>query len=177
MGMFSETLTASGRLREGDLRKMTRALRGGTIGPTTLYYAGVTAPVISAGMSLVAKGALKQAGLTPYWQLLLAAIVAAMAGIVWYLIFMRWSYRQKSCRSSEVAIETIVTLSEHSIEVLRGDVETRIGFDAVQAIERIGKSTFIRVRGASAIMIPDHWFQSGEIRHTFVTELEKKITQ
>ncbi len=176
MGTISSNLMASGRLREGDLRKMTRILRGGTIGPTTLYYAGVTAPIISAGMSLMAKGALKQAGLDAYWQMLLAAIFAAMAGIVWYLIFIRWSYRQKSSRSSEVAVETIVRLSDDAIHVRRGEVETRIGFSAIQSVERTGKATLIRVNGASAIMIPDHWFKSGQIQHTFITQLEKQIS-
>ena len=45
----------SGQLRDKDTRRLVSETRSSSIGPTALYYAGVTAPVISAGMALVAR--------------------------------------------------------------------------------------------------------------------------
>ena len=88
---MSDPLMITGKLTKGDAKKLTDTMRGSTVGPTTLYYAGVTAPVIGAGMALVAQEAFHMINLGDYWETMLSAIVAAMAGITWYLIFMRWS--------------------------------------------------------------------------------------
>ena len=46
-----------------DQKKLLNAARGDAIGPTTLYYAGVTAPVIGAGMAAFGRGGLEDIGL------------------------------------------------------------------------------------------------------------------
>ena len=79
---MSEALTVSGLLTEKDVKKLTRLARGGTVGPTAVYYAGVTAPIISASMSVMVRNTLDHIGASPYWQWLIASLVAAFAGII-----------------------------------------------------------------------------------------------
>ncbi|MFN3912910.1 hypothetical protein [Hyphomonas sp.] len=52
---MSEFLSVSGRLKSRDLKRLIRMSRTGTVGPTTLYYAGLTAPIISASVALLAR--------------------------------------------------------------------------------------------------------------------------
>jgi len=39
---MTQTMSISGTLSKKDIRRLTRASRSGTVGPTTVYYAGVT---------------------------------------------------------------------------------------------------------------------------------------
>lgn len=165
-------LSVHGRLSEGDVKRLTRQIRGGTVGPTALYYAGVTAPIISAGIALVTKSAFGLVGMTNYWQVLLSAIVAAMAGIVWYLIFMRWSYRHRHGRSVETQVNSEVTLMPDYLKMRRGNVETRIGYDAVTEVIKMRKALLIRFDGAQALMLPNRWFPNDESRAAFRARLE-----
>ena len=96
-------LSISGALSKRDAKRLTNAIRSGTVGPTTLYYAGVTAPIIAAGMALISRSALDKIDVSAYWVTMLSALAAAMTGIVWYLIFMRWSYRRSRIRSTNVS--------------------------------------------------------------------------
>ena len=59
---MSESVKTSGLLTEKDVKRLARLTRGGTVGPTAVYYAGVTAPVISAGMALLTRTAFKSVG-------------------------------------------------------------------------------------------------------------------
>lgn len=153
-----DRITVSGEMQKKDAKRLTNTLRGSTVGPTTLYYAGVTAPVIGAGMALMVQAALEQVGMRPYWVTMLSAILAAFAGITWYLIFMRWSYRHRHGRSGEMGGTSTITLAEKWIGVRRGKVETRIDWSAILEVRHLSRYTLIRFDGADPLLVPNKWF-------------------
>ena len=154
----AKALTVSGKLSEKDAKRLTDEMRGSTIGPTTLYYAGVTAPVIGAGMALLTKEAFGLIGVEPYWKIMLSAIIAAMAGIVWYLIFVRWSYRHNHGRSGEMQRGSTIALTERYISIRRGFVETRMDWKAITDVKLASDYTLIKFDGAEPVIVPDAWF-------------------
>jgi len=170
----SPDVSVSGQLNKKDAHRLTNAMRGSSIGPTTLYYAGVTAPVIGGGMALLTATAFAQTSMSEYWQMMLSAIIAAMAGIVWYIIFMRWSYRHRHGRAGEMQQTSKVTLDDGWIVIRRGKVETRIDWSAVSEIKRVRKYTLVRFDGADPLIVPDKWFGKDIMaREAFVARLEK----
>mgnify|MGYP003632524087 CR=1 FL=1 len=132
---MSQTLSISGLLREKDVKRLTRLTRGGSVGPTAVYYAGVTAPIISASMAVMVREAVRLVGLSPYWQWFISALVAAFAGIAWYLIFIRWSYRHKHGRGTEMTLSTDITLADDQVIVRRGGIETRIDWSCISSVQ------------------------------------------
>ena len=82
--------------------------RSGTVGPTTLYYAGLTAPIMSASVALLAEDVAGSLGWDNYSQFMMSAVLAIFAGITWYAIFMRWSYRHRPGRGTESSHDTDV---------------------------------------------------------------------
>lgn len=155
---MSETLTISGALTAKDIKRLTQLTRASTVGPTATYYAGVTAPIISAAVALFTKSAFQSAGVSDYWTFFGSTLMAAMAGIVWYLIFMRWSYRHTFGRGSELSEPTQVLADPAGVELRRGPITTRIAWPAVEAVHLRTGYTAISARGADAIIIPDRWF-------------------
>lgn len=168
---MDQALAISGSLSKRDARRLTDTIRSGTVGPTTLYYAGVTAPVIGASMALVANGALKMVDVSDYWTTMISAIVAAMAGICWYLIFMRWAYRHRHGRASELDQVTQVRLHDDAIIVRRKLIETRIDWDAVREIISRRRYTVILFDGADPLMLPHDWFGEKTAREIFIRRL------
>lgn len=148
----------SGRLREKDTKRLVNETRSSSIGPTALYYAGVTAPVISAGMALVARNTFDTTPLSDYWIWFASSMMAAMAGIVWYLIFVRWSYRHRAGRAGETGAETEIDLTPEGLHIIRGAVETRIAWSAVTAVRTRRSYTLILFDGADPLIVPDKWF-------------------
>ena len=172
---MAEPLTVAGLLTEKDVRKLTRLARGGTVGPTAVYYAGVTAPIISASMSVLMRKAMVLAGASPYWQWLVAALVAAFAGIAWYLIFIRWSYRHTHGRGTETKLETSIALEEDGLVVKRGGIQTRAAWACVREISTPGGYVTIRLDGAPPLIIPNAWFNKDKaVRQAFVSRLKEK---
>ena len=155
---MGHTYSIQGSLSKRDARRMTSAIRSGTVGPTTLYYAGVTAPVIGASMALVAQGALTQINVTPYWVTMLSAIIAAMAGITWYLIFMRWAYRHQHGRAAEMSQSTEVLLEDDYLVIRRDLVETRVDWEAIREIVSKRSYTLVMFDGTDPLMLPHDWF-------------------
>ena len=155
---MASTLAISGALSRRDAKRLTQAIRGSAIGPTTLYYAGVTAPIIGAGMAVFAQSALEKAPLSAYWVVMLSAILAAVAGIVWYLIFIRWSYRHHHGRSAEMQQTTQVEITHAALIIRRGLIETRIDWDAIDEINSKRSYTIITFDGAEPLMLPHDWF-------------------
>ena len=151
-------LSISGALSKRDAKRLTNAIRSGTIGPTTLYYAGVTAPIIGAGMALLSRAALNKIDMSPYWVTMSSAICAAMAGIVWYLIFMRWAYRHSHGRAGEMQQETKIELKDEALIVRRGLVETHIDWDAIDEIKSTRSYTLVCFDGVEPLMLPHDWF-------------------
>ena len=174
---MAEPLSVAGLLTEKDVRKLTRIARGGTVGPTAVYYAGVTAPIISASMSVLMRNAMEMVGASPYWQWLIAALVAAFAGIAWYLIFIRWSYRHEHGRGTETTEETRITLADTALIVQRGDIETRVNWPAVTEVTSSRGHVTVRLAGAAPLIIPNAWFGKDKAtRQAFLAQLKEKAS-
>ncbi|MEO9969132.1 MAG: YcxB family protein [Hyphomonadaceae bacterium] len=172
---MSESNVISGHLTEKDLKRLTGTTRTGTVGPTTVYYAGLTAPIISAGVTVITRAQFANAGLSTYWIWLLSAFVAAFAGISWYLIFMRWSYRQSHGRGEELTQETTVELSDAALIVRRKHVISTISWPAISEIRRGRSFLALIIDGSPTLLIPDHWFgKDTEQRQAFQALLESK---
>ena len=165
------TLTISGALSKRDAKRLTNAIRSGTVGPTTLYYAGVTAPIIGAGMALIWRGALYKLDASAYWVSLISSIGAAMAGIVWYLIFMRWSYRHTHGRAGELHETTEVELTDEALIVRRGLIETHVDWDAIDEIKSTRSYTLVCFDGAEPLMLPHDWFGEKTACEIFIRRL------
>lgn len=151
-------MVISGALKKRDAKRLTNAIRGGTVGPTTLYYAGVTAPIIGAGMALLISAALRTVEFSPYWTMMLSTLFAAFTGIAWYLIFMRWAYRHQHGRAGEMDQMTEVELTDENIIIRRGLVSTYIDWDAIEEIKSTRSYTLVRFEGAEPLMLPHDWF-------------------
>ena len=166
--------SACGQLREKDVKRATKHLRQSEIGLTTFYYAGATAPIISSAMGVLARTAFTRAEFTPYWTQLLGAIIAAMAGITWFLIFLRWAYSPGSGRGTELTEETNVDLLDDKIVVRRGHITKEIGWAAVISVKSEGKFTTIELEGAEAIIVPSNWFTDQKARLAFQSAVLEK---
>ncbi|MEL6724995.1 MAG: YcxB family protein [Pseudomonadota bacterium] len=165
----------SGALSKRDAKRLTNAIRGSTVGPTTLYYAGVTAPIIGAGMALVARATIDNFITSSYWLTLGSALAAAMAGIAWYLIFMRWAYRHKHGRAAELDSTTEINLRDEALIIRRGLVETRIDWDAIDEIKSTRSYTLISFDGTEPLMIPHDWFGEKTACEIFMRRLGQGI--
>lgn len=165
---------ASGKLREKDVKRGTKHLLSGQIGPLTLYYAGATAPIISSAMGVVAKSAFKNAQFSDYWTMLLGAIVAALAGITWFLIFLRWSYQPGHGRGTELTHETNVQITDNALIVLRGPIRKEIGWEAVKSVKTAEGFTTIEIEGTEALVIPSKWFEDKTERLAFQHAVSEK---
>ena len=86
------------------------------------------------------------------------ALLAAFAGIAWYLIFMRWSYRHQHGRDGEMAQTTEVEITDAALIVRRGLIETRIDWDAIDEIKSTRSYTLVLFEGAEPLMLPHDWF-------------------
>ena len=64
----TDRLVVSGRMSQKELKRITRRMRSSILGPTAIYYAGVTAPAISAGMATVVASVLERAGWRSGWR-------------------------------------------------------------------------------------------------------------
>lgn len=167
---MSDFLSVSGRLKSRDLNRLVRMSRTGTVGPTTLYYAGVTAPIISASVALLAKDLARSLGWSPFEQLLASANLAAFAGIAWYIIFMRWSYRHRPGRGTERTLETEVMAAVDCLIVRRGLVETRIEWAGIRKVDVSGGNIAVYVDGADTLIIPHEWFGGDSARRAAFTD-------
>jgi hypothetical protein len=172
---MTDRLRVSGLLSEKDVKRLTRLSRGGNVGPTALYYAGVTAPIISASVSAMVRSNLLQAGFAPYYQWFFSALIAAVAGIVWYLIFVRWSYRHSHGRGTELTEKTQIEADDAGLTVRRAGIATTIDWASVESCTINAKHAALRVRGADAIIIPDAWFgEDKTLRKAFHARLKEK---
>ena len=172
---MSAPVTISGDLSPVDLKRLTRLARRSTVGPTATYYAGVTAPVISAAVAIFGKTAFQALAMPAYWVFMFSAIMAAAAGIVWYLIFMRWSYRHSVGRGAELTEPTEISAGPDYISVRRGPIETRIGWEAVRAVHVRRGYIAVMADGADALVIPNRWYGRDRLaRKTFHERLSAR---
>ncbi|MEL7539688.1 MAG: YcxB family protein [Pseudomonadota bacterium] len=172
---MSDSIVISGALKKRDAKRLTNAIRGSTVGPTTLYYAGVTAPIIGAGMALLTSAALEAIGTSAYWTVMLSAILAAVSGIVWYLIFMRWAYRHQHGRGAEMEQVTEIKLTDDDLIIRRGLVTTLIDWDAIDEIKSTRSYTIVYFDGADPLMVPHDWFGEKTACEIFIRRLGQGI--
>lgn len=170
----SEALSIHGALSPGDIKRLTKLTRATTVGPTATYYAGVTAPVISAATAIFAKSGLQSAGIDPLIVFFVSTLLAAMSGIVWYLIFMRWSYRHTFGRGSELSELTRLEAGRSGLTVARGAITTHIAWSAVDDVHVRRGYTAVLATGTDAIVIPDRWFANAQDRQRFVEALHAR---
>ena len=109
-------------------------------------------------MALVSRAMIDEAGLSEYWIVMISSILAAMAGVCWYLIFLRWSYRHHHGRGDELDAETVIDLNDRGVHIRRGAVETRVGWSAVRTVQETRRDTLITFEGADPLLIPNKWF-------------------
>lgn len=159
---FQDSVDVAGRLSSKQLKAFARARRTKAMGPTTIYYAGVTAPAVSAGMGSVTYWTLNAIAWPPQWSLIASAVLAAMAGISWYLVFMRLGGRTGVGRNGELADDTRVIVDDAGVDVLRGEIRTLVGWKAVRDITISKTYIALIIDGANDILIPMEWFGGPE---------------
>jgi len=167
---MSRSLTVSGRLQGRDIKRLVRVSRSGTVGPTALYYDGLTAPIISPSVVLLAKDFGRSMGWDTLLQILVSANLAAFAGIAWYLIFMRRACRNRPGRCTEFRVDTQVTATEDRLSVRRGPVVTRIAWPGVRKVSSGPGHLAVLIEGADTLIIPDGWFGYDPARQTAFTD-------
>lgn len=165
-------VTVQGVLHQKELRQITGKVRSSILGPTSVYYAGVTAPAIAAGMANISGSALGNLDWTPYWIFLVSAIIASMAGISWYLIFMRLSYRHATGRSSEVVSEMQIEVDPLGIFWRRGHARGRIDWHGVSYIRVFRKFIHIRAFDTADTFILLSWFEDRRSMQAFAEQLK-----
>lgn len=165
----------TGKLRARDVKRLASLARSSTVGPTVTYYAGVTAPIISAGVAMFTKNAMVAADIDPFWAWYNSVFLAAFAGIVWYVVFMRWSYRHTFGRGSELTEETEILLRSDGLTILRGPIALQASWPAVKAVRNIGKDLAIFIEGADPLMIPAAWFARPEDKDSFAALVKARI--
>ncbi len=167
-------LLVAGRLSAADAKRLREKSRGTAVGPTTIYYAGVSAPVVSAGVALLVRQNLAGSGLSDNGMGLVSAVVAAMAGLSWYLIFMRWSDSRADTHDAKTTAETRIEVADGGLRVVRGAIETHVGWSAVRDVQRTRRALFIGVEDARSIIIPMDWFDTDGDAAAFETALRAR---
>lgn len=149
-----------GQLTSKQVRKLVRSIRTGQVGPTSVYYAGVTAPAIAAGMAAVVSASLDRAGWGNEQVWFCASLVAAMAGISWYLIFMRLSYRHSYGRGSEHESKTHLEADELGVFWTRGALRVRVDWFGVSDIDLKRDHIRIAIPDGQDVLVPKAWFEN-----------------
>ena len=160
---LSEELKVGGVYSQKQMKRFTRAMRKSFLGPTTVYYAGVSAPAIAAGVATVCGASFERAGWSSYWVVMISSLIAAMSGICWYLVFMRLSFRNSVSRSAEIEARTDVVIKPDHIVCVRGDVSTSIGKNAIIGVSKKKDFLYIQVSGSNDISLPKDWFSSNTV--------------
>ncbi|WP_018997404.1 YcxB family protein [Hirschia maritima] len=157
---YKDNLSVSGYLSAKRLKKFINSRRHGGFGPTTIYYAGLVAPVISASAMNMFETFFNQQNLPPQTAYILSLICAAIAGLFWFLTFSRLAQRDKAERKSETTEQTHYRIDNSGIFVQRASVETKIGWPSIVDIRTTKHYIAFIVKGANDFFIPVDWFES-----------------
>ena len=160
---FAASVDVSGRLTPKQIKAFTRARRSEAMGPTAIYYAGLTAPGVSAGMASITYWSLASIDWPQQWAVLASTVLAAMAGISWYLVFMRLGGRTGFGRHGELHSDTRVIIGDAGVDVLRGEVRTLVGWKAVRDITISKRYIALILDGANDVLLPLEWFGAPDI--------------
>lgn len=164
-----------GKLKRKELRSLAKKVRTGLVGPTSVYYAGVTAPAIAAGMATVVSAALTRANWHEMAVLQASSIVAAMAGISWYLIFMRWSYRHSYGRGTELEYDTHIRVDDSGVHWTRGAMSVSIRWDGISEVKNEAKYLRLCVTDGDDVILPNSWFDKRRDKKAIYQRLKSFI--
>ncbi len=171
-----EYVEISGRLEASDLKRLAQVSRSGSIGPTTVYYAGLTAPVIVSSMALLTAIALSEIGIGGLGQQVLAGFIAAMTGICWYIIFIRWASHREYGRAAEEQGDVSLRANDQGLELRRGHTLVQVGWAGVREIKEARNYVLLRAEGAGGVMVPGKWFHGDKgARQAFTDYIKARI--
>ncbi|MAP93829.1 MAG: hypothetical protein CMK07_02665 [Ponticaulis sp.] len=159
-GSQAQRLHFSGKIKRKELRTLARKVRTGHIGPTSVYYAGVTGPAIAAGMASLVAATINRLGWPDPIILMVSSLVAAMAGISWYLIFMRWAYRQGYGRGTELETVTEIDVDDLGVYWTRGAMHVRIHWSGIKEIVYQRRMIRLCAVDGDDVFLPRSWFSS-----------------
>jgi len=127
---------------------------------------------------MFARDALVALELSTYWTLMVSSLMAAFAGIAWYLIFMRWSYRHTFGRGAELDQDTQIVLDDGAITLSRGQIEIRIGWPALHQVHEGRGYIAVYADGTDPIIIPHRWFGGDRDRRArFLNRLRSRTEE
>jgi len=111
-----------------------------------------------------------------YWVWFISAFIAATAGIAWYLIFMRWSYRNTHGRGDEVSALTEIDITEAGLIVRRGHIKTVIAWQGIDKLSTNSQHIALDIDNSDSLIIPHHWFGKNKAaRQAFLEALQDAI--
>ncbi|MFC7292293.1 YcxB family protein [Hirschia litorea] len=157
---YRDSVTKAGHITPRQLKRFIKARRNGGFGPTTLYYAGVVAPVISAATLQLFETFFSEYNISPLWADLLSMIFAASAGLSWFLIFTRLAERQKDGRDDETTQSFDFNIDRKRILIKRKHITTQLDWAAIVDIRTTKHYIAFIVEGANDFFIPVDWFDN-----------------
>lgn len=159
---YKDHVSAAGYISPKQLKKFISQRRTRGLGPTTIYYAGVVAPVISASTFTLFESFFIQQSVQPKWTHLFATLLAASAGLSWFLIFNRLAQRSSLGRDEEVSKNCDIKIDATGILVEREHIQNTIEWPAIVDIRTTKHYIAFIVEGANDFFIPSDWFNSRE---------------
>lgn len=150
-------ISVSGQFSQRQLHDMSRHFQNRTIGLTTLYYAGVCAPVVTAGIHVYITHILQPAGFSGLTIALIASVFAALSGLVWFFIFTRWIGQADTGRSGD-KVDTEIILGDTGIILKKQHVETHINWLGLNGVSRLKDATVLKFTTHAPLCISDAWF-------------------
>jgi len=159
---YNERLSVKGTISPDQLKRFIKTRRKSGLGPTTVYYAGVVAPAISAGAYALFDGTFSQLNIAPLTLQLLVALCSATAGLTWFLIFTRLAERKSSSRAMELVEENEIEISQKGLIVQKSDIKIDIAWSAVMDIRTTKHYIAFIVEGTQDVFIPIDWYESRE---------------
>ncbi len=159
---YRDNISRAGHISPKQLKRFIKARRTSGFGPTTLYYAGVVAPVISAATLQLFENFFSQYNVTPYWVYLLSTIFAASAGLSWFLIFTRLATRDRDGRDDETTQSFDFNIDRSRILIKRKHITTQLDWSAIVDIRTTKHYIAFIVEGANDFFMPVDWFDSHE---------------
>ncbi|ACT60732.1 YcxB family protein [Hirschia baltica] len=156
---YRDHISASGYISPQQLKKFIKTRRSNGLGPTTIYYAGVAAPVISASTLNLFETFFSQYNISDYTVMMLSMFFSASAGLSWFLIFNRLAERQKSARDNEITQAQSFKIDASGILLNRKNIESKIEWPAIVDIRTTKHYIAFIVEGANDFFIPVDWFK------------------
>ena len=157
---YNDGVTVQGQLEKRELARFSNRRRTQQMGPMVIYYAGVVGPIVAASMSMVSYTSFRSINWPVEWASIASLCLAALAGICWFMIFMRWGSRKKAGRHGELELPTQVSIDRNGVKIERGGICTIIDWSAVIDVTHTRDYIALIVEGANDILLPKSWFEN-----------------